>query len=315
VTAIAFVTLFGYFVLKLGWIEALLLAPMTAGTSSVVIIPLVSKLNLNDEVGITLSLESTVTDVLNIVLVITFLQMYVSGLVSAVQVASTIVTRFAVGALLGFVLGLIWIKVLGLTRKQEFTYMLTIAALILCYVASETLGGSGSLSALLFGLVLGNYSEIYNVFSKKTNLDYMPESKSNLKHIQGELSFLIRAFFFVFLGLVYLPQILGILFAAVIMATNLVFRYAAVTISTFKSKMFEYRMFMTLMCGTGLANAAPSVLVYNTLTTQGNPAPQAYLYPLVVSNIIIINNIITSIAPVIWGTKQKQRAPKVNAEA
>lgn len=305
--AMAFVTLFSYFVLKLEWIEALLLGPMTAGTSSVVIIPLVSKLRINEEVRLTLSLESTITDVLNIVLVVTFLQMYFSGLVSAVQVTSTIATRFAVGALFGFVVGLVWIKVLGIIKKQEFTYMLTIATLILCYVASETLGGSGSLSALLFGLVLGNYSEIYNVFSKKTNLNYMPESKSNLKHIQGELSFLIRAFFFVFLGLIYLPQFLGILLAGVIVAVNLIFRYAAVTISTFKSKMYEYRAFMTLMCGTGLANAALSVLVYNTLVTQSNPVPQAYLYPLIVSNIIIINNIVTSMAPVILKSRQKQQ--------
>ena len=55
-----------------------------------------------------------------------------------------------------------------------------------------------------------------------------------------------------------------------------------------------------MMCGTGLANAALSVLVYNTLTTQNTPAPQAYLYPLIVANIIIINNIVTSIAPIIW---------------
>lgn len=303
--AMAFVTLFGYFVLGLGWLEALLLGPMTAGTSSVVIIPLVSKLSISEEVGVTLSLESTITDVLNIVLVITFLQMYISGFVTVSQVASTIVTRFAVGALLGFLVGLVWIKVLGITKKQEFTYMLTIAALILCYVASEILGGSGSLSALLFGLVLGNYSEVYSVFSKKTGLGYMTESKNNLKHIQGELSFLIRAFFFVFLGLIYLPQLLGVLFAGVIVATNLVFRYAAVTVSTFKSEMFKHRRFMTMMCGTGLANAALSVLVYNTLTTQGAPAPQAYLYPLIVANIIIINNIVTSIAPIIWKQDRK----------
>jgi cell volume regulation protein A len=308
VAAAAFVTLFSYFVLGFGWLESLLLAPMTAGTSSVVIIPLVTKLSINDEVGVTLSLESTITDVLNIVLAITFLQMYTSGLVNATQVASTIVTRFAVGAVLGFVVGLAWIKVLGITRKQEFTYMLTIAALILCYVASEVLGGSGALSALLFGLVLGNHTEIYNIFSKKTDLSYMPESKNNLKNIQRELSFLIRAFFFVFLGLVYLPQMLGILFAGVIVATNIVLRYAAVTIATFKSEMYRYRKFMTMMCGTGLANAALSVLVYNTLTTQSMPNANAYMYPLIVANIIIITNIITSIAPILLKVKQNEIA-------
>jgi cell volume regulation protein A len=298
--AMAFVTVFGYFVLKLEWLEALLLAPMTAGTSSVVIIPLVAKLSINDEVGVTLSLESTITDVLNIVLVIAFLQVYMSGLLNAAQVASTIIARFAVGALLGFTGGIVWVKALGITKKQEFTYMLTIAALILCYVGSEALGGSGSLSALFFGLVLGNHIEVFQIFSsKKPELDYMRQSEKDITHIQSELSFLIRAFFFVFLGLIYLPQLLGLLFAGVIVGTDLVLRYFAVTASTFKSKMREYRRFMTLMCGTGLANAALSVLVYNTLTTQNSSTPNAYIYPLIVANVIIINNIITSIAPIV----------------
>jgi len=69
--------------------------------------------------------------------------------------------------------------------------------------------------------------------------------------------------------------------------------------------MHEHRNFMTLMCGTGLANAALSVMVYNTLMMQTTPVPQAYLYPLVVANIIIINNIVTSIAPVLMKMKQK----------
>ncbi|MDH5495499.1 MAG: cation:proton antiporter, partial [Candidatus Bathyarchaeota archaeon] len=42
VSAAAFVTLFAHFLLGFQWLEALMLGPMTAGTSSVVIIPLVS---------------------------------------------------------------------------------------------------------------------------------------------------------------------------------------------------------------------------------------------------------------------------------
>lgn len=66
-SATAFVTLFAHFLLGFEWIEALMMGPITTGTSSVVIIPLVSKLSINKEVGVTLSLESTITDVLNIV--------------------------------------------------------------------------------------------------------------------------------------------------------------------------------------------------------------------------------------------------------
>ncbi len=304
-TATAFMLIFGLFVLKLDFLLALMLGPMTAGTSSVVIIPLVSKLKMNKEVGTTLSLESSVTDVLNIVLVLTLLQMYISGFLSLLEVASTILTRFAVGAVLGLVVGIVWTRVLAVIKKQEYTYMLTIAALILCYVGSEILGGNGSLAALLFGLVLGNYVRFCRIFFKRTDMSWMADVKKNVQNLQGELTFLIRAFFFVFLGLLYIPEWLGVLYAGIIVAINLVFRYAAVTTSTIKSEMFEYRKFMTLMCGTGLANATLSILVYNTLMAQTIPVPQAYLYPLIIANVIIINNIVTSMAPLLAKPKQK----------
>jgi len=223
--------------------------------------------------------------------------MYLAGTMNLQQTLSTITAKFAVGIVLGFIVGIIWIKILGITRKQEYTYMFTIAALILCYVGSEILGGSGALTALLFGLVLGNYKRIANISTGKTDLSYMEDITKSVKKFQGEISFLIRAFFFVFLGLIYMPQWLGVLYAGVIVAVNLVLRYVSVSISTFKSDLYGYRKFMTLMCGTGLANATLSVMIYNTLTTQTTQVSYAFLYPLIVANIIIINNMVTSLAP------------------
>lgn len=304
--ATAFVSMFAFFILNFTWLEALMLGPMTAGTSSVVIIPLISKLSVNENVKITLSLESTITDVLNIVIVLTLLKVYLGDSTSFQVMASTIVARFAVGVLIGFFVGIIWVKIMDIVKRQEYTYMLTISALILSYVGSELLGGSGSLTALLFGLTLGNYQEIYKTLRRKTDLSYMQETTKIVKHFQGEISFLMHAFFFVFLGVVYLPDWSGMLFAGIIIAVNIVFRYAAVTISTYKTDMYRYRKLVTLMCGTGLANATLSIMVYNTLTTQPTPAPHAYLYPLIVANIIIINNIITSIAPVLLKLKKKK---------
>jgi cell volume regulation protein A len=297
--AMVFVLVFGYFVLGLGWLEALMLGPMTAGTSSVVMVPLMRKLNVEDKVAVTLSLESTITDVLNIVLVITFLQMYFGGLVNLQQTASVIASKFAVGIVLGFIVGFVWIKILGITKKQEYNYMLTIAALILCFAGTEFLGGSGSLAALLFGLALGNYETLHRITGGKTSLSYMTEITETVKKFQGEIAFLIRSFFFVFLGLVYMPYWLGILYAGIIVTINLMFRYIAVSVSTLKSEMYRHRKFMTLMCGTGLANATLSILVYNTLTGLPNPVSYAYLYPLIVTNIIIVNNMITALAPLI----------------
>ncbi len=299
VSAAAFVTLFAYFLLGFQWVEALMLGPMTAGTSSVVIIPLVSKLNANKDVEVTLSLESTITDVLNIVLVLAILQTYVSGLVNISQTAITIVGKFAIGAAFGALVGVVWIRILYLVRKEEYTYMLTLAVLMGSYAASEMLGGSGPLTALLFGLTLGNDREIFQKLKVKLDLAYLSEIKAFMKRSQAELAFLIRSFFFVFLGLIYIigdefPVWLGILIALVIVSANLVFRYAATSIATWRSSMSEYRRFMTLMCGVGLANATLSILLYRELSPT---VSYAYLYPAIVTNIIMMTNIITSIAP------------------
>jgi len=178
--------------------------------------------------------------------------------------------------------------------------MLTIGVLIGCYAASEMFGGSGPLSSLLFGLMLGNDREIFKTLRIQLDLGYLSEIKNFVKRTQGELAFLIRAFFFVFLGLIYgigggaFPIWLGILIAVAIVSVNLVFRHAAVTVATWKSNMFQYRRFMTFMCGIGLANATLSILLYRELTPT---VAYAYLYPAIATNVIIVTNIITSIAP------------------
>ncbi len=299
VSATAFVTLFSYLFLGFEWLEALMLGPMTAGTSSVVIIPLVTKLSISKEVEVTLSLESTITDVLNIVLVLAVLQTYMGGLVDIPQTLITILGKFAIGAILGSVVGIAWIRILYSARREEYTYMLTLGVLIGAYAVSETLGGSGPLTALLFGLMLGNDREIFRALRIKLDLGYLSEVKRFVKQIQGELAFMIRAFFFVFLGLIYgigagdfiLPSIL---IALIVVSVNLILRHAAVTIATWKSAMFQYRRFMTFMCGIGLANATLSILLYRELTPT---LASAYLYPAIATNVIVITNIITSIAP------------------
>jgi cell volume regulation protein A len=299
VSATAFVTLFSYLFLDFEWLEALMLGPMTAGTSSVVIIPLVTKLSISKEVEVTLSLESTITDVLNIVLVLAVLQTYMGGLVDIPQTLITILGKFAIGAILGSVVGIAWIRILYSARREEYTYMLTLGVLIGAYAVSETLGGSGPLTALLFGLMLGNDREIFKALRIKLDLGYLSEVKRFVKQIQGELAFMIRAFFFVFLGLIYgigagdfiLPSIL---IALIVVSVNLILRHAAVTIATWKSAMFQYRRFMTFMCGIGLANATLSILLYRELTPT---LASAYLYPAIATNVIVITNIITSIAP------------------
>ncbi|MEM2322745.1 MAG: cation:proton antiporter [Candidatus Bathyarchaeia archaeon] len=294
--ATLFVSIFGHFILGLSWIEALILGPMTAGTSSVIIIPLVSRLNVSDDVKATLSLESTITDVLNIILVIVFLKMFLGGAVNIQETISSLFAKFAVGMMFGAIVGIVWVKILDVVGEQEYIYMLTLAVLLLCYAGTEFLGGGGTLSALVFGIILGNYGKM-KVLGVKVNSKLMPKLIETIRDFQSEITFLVRAFFFVLLGLFYVPDLMGSIYAGSILAVNLALRNLSVRISTYKSELYKYRGFMTLTCGTGLANAVLSLTVYSELAVR--QIPSASLYPLIVTNIIIMNNIITSLTPLI----------------
>ncbi|MEM3545687.1 MAG: cation:proton antiporter [Candidatus Bathyarchaeia archaeon] len=325
-SATFFTTLFGHFALGLRWIEALILGPMTAGTSSVVVIPLISKLNVPEEVKAVLSLESTLTDVLNVILVTVFLKIYLIGSFDVQIIFSQLVEKFILGIILGVIVGIIWIKILEIVRRQEYTYMLTLAALIMCYTGVEFLGGSGALSALAFGAILGMLLQYLNptgeglrfldlafgALLERLNLQYMHdliEDIEKFRSFQSELTFLVRALFFLFLGLIYIPDITGVLYACIILGVNLLIRKLVVDISIYGSTLYEYRTFMTFMCGTGLANAVLSLIVYDELTMR--QIAIASIYPLIVTNIIMVNNIITSLAPLLL----KRRTQYSNIES
>jgi len=70
------VTLAARFLLDFDWTSSLLFGPMIAGTSSVVIIPLSRKVGLREDTSLTIALESTITDVLNVVVFFALIAVY-----------------------------------------------------------------------------------------------------------------------------------------------------------------------------------------------------------------------------------------------
>jgi cell volume regulation protein A len=95
-------------IFNIAWIPALMFGPMVAGTSSIVIIPLAKKMKMSEETALTLSLESTITDVLNIVFFFALLGLYLSGGFSVLSIAENIIAEFGIGLLIGFVVGIVW---------------------------------------------------------------------------------------------------------------------------------------------------------------------------------------------------------------
>lgn len=203
VFVIAFVTVA---VLGYPWPVGLLLGAILGGTSSAVVIGVVRPLRATEETKVVLTLESVLTDVLCVVTVLALIELLRGGpSASVLPVFTSLGRSFLVAIAVGSAFGFGWFLLLRRLEGKPFAYMLTIAILFVVYATGELAGGSGAMASFTFGLILGNHKALQRRLSLK------PRSvvDERIRQFHGEIAFVVRTFFFVFLGLVFSFQFTG----------------------------------------------------------------------------------------------------------
>lgn len=176
---------------------SLILGGIVGGTSGAIVVPLVSRMSVSEETKTMLTLESVLTDVLCVVVVFSLIEIEIgSGNVSPWQ---SLASAFAIGIVIALIFGILWLKVLKSLQGKPYSFMITIAALLVLYGLVEFLRGSGVIAALVFGFVLSNRDEVTRMFKMKTVFIF----DDKIKQFQSELSFFVRTFFFVYLGMIF----------------------------------------------------------------------------------------------------------------
>ena len=296
---------------------SLFFASALCGTSSAVIIPLVSKLKINKKAETFLTIESAFTDVFVVVLSVTILSIWTgTSTPGSSEAASSILLqemagRFSIGIVFGILGGLIWLKILQsfptrigrITSQQDVVHddILTLTTCLMLFGFSEMSGGNGALAALCFGLVLGNGKEFGFIPSFRTN---PVDAGSLMRKFQGQISFLLATFFFVYLGMIFIPTtsilLLGIIVTVLLIgARNLSFR---LTLKNDKSMMKDLRL-LSSMLPRGLAAAAVSQLPATPKYVDKLPK-LPYMQELVIS-VIIFSVVAAAIGSFVYGRSEE----------
>jgi len=240
-----------------------ILGAIVGGTSSPIVIPLASKLrNLQEKTKVVLSIESIITDPLAIVVVLAGIYMIVVARSPDFALGiKNLVSTFSVGIVVGTILGFIWLPIMHKVRKEQFSYVLTLAVVFLVYSLTTLLvgideggTGAGAISCLMFGLVLGNGKKVLKMIKYEGKGFEMDEQT---KQFHSLTSFIIRTFFFVYLGImVSFQRIEFIIVGILVLLVLLGLRYLAVYLSTYKGG-FEKddKQTMNVMMPRGLAAA------------------------------------------------------------
>ncbi|MEM3609049.1 MAG: cation:proton antiporter [Candidatus Bathyarchaeia archaeon] len=256
------VSLFMMFVVIPGLplLYSVLFGTMYGGSSSIAVVSLVSKIKPSEKCTTILSLESTMSDILQIIFSLIVIEIILTGKFDLIGVSQSITSRFSIGIVLGFLFGLFWLSVLKRVMKVAYAYMLTLAIALLAYSISEFLGGSGALSSLLFGVVLGNEKEIYKILRMERPPNAVIDA--GLKRFESEIAFLLRTFFFVYIGLIVtIDKINTVIVGIILSLILLLVRFGAVRIATARcSELVRERPIMSVMLTRGLAAAVLATL-------------------------------------------------------
>jgi cell volume regulation protein A len=196
----AIAALVGYYGLHLSLLGSALLGVTLGNTSSAVVIPMVNSLGLSEKPATVLVLESALSDVLSIVGVFALLQIHAQGEVDPGKLVGSVLASLIFAAVIGVLGGIGWLLVLDKVRGFPNTITSTLAYAFIVYGLAGILGFSGAIAALALGITLTNFEKfgLYRISNIDRNIQPLNEIELAF---YGEAVFLLKTYFFVYLGI------------------------------------------------------------------------------------------------------------------
>lgn len=189
------------YIFELSFLTSLFIGATLGGTSSAVVVGLVRKVSVKPKTATTLIMESAETDVFTLAIPLSILGLMLKGDISP----QTVIFQFAASLVFAVIIGVFgafaWSFILNKIPSLKSTKFSTPAFLFILYGVTEYLNLSGALTALSFGIAIGNLQYIEPRILEKIipNQNIVLPRKERI--FFGEIVFLLRTFFFVFIGI------------------------------------------------------------------------------------------------------------------
>ena len=264
----------------LPWRSAVLLGGVFGCTSSTVVMPVLQQLRVRAPVRVTLLLESALGDVIAVLTVSSLLNAS-TGATKFSGFMSGFVRDAGIASGMGVAAGLLWWWLWPGLAPQRFSNTVAFGVVLGIYAATHAVGGSGLLAVLAFGLMLGNLPHRGDVAGLEVKF----------LSFHSDLSFLVRSFFFVLLGVIvefvgkaYVLPILAILGAL------LVSRFLAVQVSRIALRGISSmeRQLLLMMMPRGLITAVLAVQVVQARGKEFLFLPAMAFTTILATNLLLV---------------------------
>ena len=281
--------------------SALLVGVGIGSTSSAIVIPMVKPLGISKQSKTVLSLESAFTDVLTIVIFLGLLEYLTSesgggGGKFFISLSSTPLMSVGIGVLSG--IGWAFLR-----KKTEISRLPFAgeAGALLTYGVLEFLSLNGAIGVLSLGFTLANINLL--PMALRGVLEDKPVSEDELS-ILSAVTFLLRTFFFLYLGLLIQIQGVGsVLWAVVLTALIFSTRYFSIRL-IFKQDTFSR---MDAVTATAMGPRGLACAVLATLPLQRGLEQGEWIQNLIFAVIplsILITSLLVSFGEKDWFKKK-----------
>ena len=301
-------------------VSGLLLGAMLGGMDGVSISSLISSLGRENkglgESGGLLQFESMLSDPVKVIGVLTIIKMVLLTGAGPRTAAKDILFTLFVSALIGLGSGLVWGEIITRLRDRPLNYMLTIAILFPLYVVSDfiTEGGGGPITVFSFGAVLMNYGYVTKSLrmNRRSRID-----RRKIREYHDEITFLIKAMFFVYLGLILQFELRFIEISVLLTVLIIVVRFLVASLlgllQGVPGNQIRYTRFFFIEGASSLV-LSQFVVKYDS---SGAYLAESQLFTNMVVPIVLLSIIFSSvIAPMLAGEQEtpKQEEPQTEAK-
>ena len=265
------VGLVGWLVLGMNPGISFMLGAALGGSSSAVAIPLVKQISIGEKSKTILILESAFSAILCIVVTLAIFESYKYGEIRIGVIFGQVFSSFLLASFIGVIGSIFWSMVLDKVRTINNSIFTTPAFVFIIYGINELLGYSGIISALAFGIGLANMENIHDKWLKKFSDRKPTLLNPTEKTLFSELVFLMKTFFFVYVGIsIKFDSFISLLIGLGISFLMIILRIWVVRISlpsSIKGISSKDRAFLSMMIPRGLAAAVLATMISQSQLT------------------------------------------------
>ncbi|MDO9549838.1 MAG: cation:proton antiporter [Methanoregula sp.] len=191
-----------HFLAGFTFIESCMLGAIVGGTSSAVVIPFTNYLNIRNDTKAILALESAISDVLCIVVLLALLDVVRLDDFNFGHLVGNLMASFFIAIFIGVVAGVWWSSVYHKIASIKSIFI-TPAFVFIVFGFVSLLGFSGAIAALALGVTLGN---LY-YFKAEKILPFLGDDITQVELTPAEKEFfaqlvsLLKTFFFIYIGI------------------------------------------------------------------------------------------------------------------